>query len=454
MKIIGFPSLPWFLVLGFLLLNTGCVNDPEPDPFEPSAVAEVSQNQLVDWYGLFLELVQYTPGMRPPIVARTAGYIGLSTYESLAPGMSQFQSLSGRLRNWQRGQSLQGDVDWELVVNANMAANLRYFFPTAPKTLLDKINQEEINRQVRLSRNVSPEVEARSIQWGRLLAEQVFQWSATDAFGHELFVNEKLFPISYLPPAGPGFWQPTPPDFTPALLPYFGQCRTFVSTVQGAMPEPPYPYSLDPSSAFYKDAEEVYQTWKTLTPEQFRIAYHWSDDVPGQTAGPVGRMIQLSLQELQDQRVHLEDAAAILAQVGMALNDAAVCGWLSKYQYNVMRPIAFIGAHIDPEFRVVLPITPPFPDYVSGHSIFGAAAAGILERWFGASKPVTDRTHEGLRLPEIVLGTRSFSSYRALAYENAISRIYGGVHFRKACDEGYESGLEVAALLAQLPWEK
>lgn len=454
MKLIGFPPLPYLLVLGALFMVSSCVNDPEPDPFEPSAVAEVPQTQLVDWYGLLLELVQYTPGMRPPVVARNAGYIGLSVYESLAPGMGRFQTLSGRLKNWQRGQNLQGDVDWELVVNANMAANLRNFFPTAPQTLLDKINQEEINRQVRLSRNISPAVEARSIQWGRSIADQVFRWSATDVFGHELFFTEKLFPISYLPPSGPGFWQPTPPDFTPALLPYFGQCRTFVSNLDAALPPPPHPYSLDASSPFYKEAEEVYLAWKQLTPEQFRIAYHWSDDIPGQTAGPAGRMIQLALQEIQDQRVHLENAAVILAQTGMALNDAAVIGWWSKYQYNVMRPIAFISAHIDPEFRVVLPVTPSFPDYVSGHSIFGAAGAGILERWFGASKPVTDRTHEGLRLPEIVLGVRSFPSYKALAYENAISRIYGGVHFRKACEEGYNSGLKIAALVHQLPWEK
>jgi hypothetical protein len=90
-------------------------------------------------------------------------------------------------------------------------------------------------------------------------------------------------------------------------------------------------------------------------------------------------------------------------------------------------------------------ITPPFPEYTSGHSVQSGAAAQVLTDLFG---PVafTDRTHERRGL-----APHSFGSFTDAAHEAAISRLYGGIHFRAACERGVEQGICVGKRVSALP---
>jgi hypothetical protein len=130
----------------------------------------------------------------------------------------------------------------------------------------------------------------------------------------------------------------------------------------------------------------------------------------------------------------LDRAAEAYAKVGIAVADAFISCWRTKFRENLLRPVTYVRSVIDPDWTPLL-ITPPFPEYTSGHSVQSAAAAAVLTDLLG---PVsfTDRTHESRGLP-----ARSFASFNDAAREAAVSRMYGGIHFRAAIDRGLEQGV-------------
>src|SRR5690606_4847015 len=170
--------------------------------------------------------------------------------------------------------------------------------------------------------------------------------------------------------SGPGMWVSTPPNYGPPLQPYWGDNRPFVLPAGDACPvSPPYDYSEQPDSLFYKDALEVYQTVRDLTPEQMAIARFWADDA-GKTSTPPGHWISILNQVLMQEAATLDVAAEAYAKLGMALADSFIVCWHTKFQYNLIRPISYIQAVIDPTWntpQVTDPVTtPPFPEYTSG----------------------------------------------------------------------------------------
>jgi hypothetical protein len=141
--------------------------------------------------------------------------------------------------------------------------------------------------------------------------------------------------------------------------------------------------------------------------------------------------------------IPLDRAREAYAKLGIAVADAFVACWATKYEHNLLRPVTYIRKVIDPSWSTLLP-TPPFPEYTSGHSVQSGAAARVLTDLFG-DVPFEDRTHEARGLP-----TRSSRSFQAAADEAAISRLYDGIHFRSAIARGLEQGACVGALASQL----
>lgn len=140
-----------------------------------------------------------------------------------------------------------------------------------------------------------------------------------------------------------------------------------------------------------------------------------------------GRLVQ------QEQGAPLDRAAEAYARVGMAVADAFISCGSCKYRYNLLRPVTYIQRLTDPRWLPMLP-TPPFPEYASGHSVQAAAAAQVLTDLFGA-RAFTDRTHV-----DRGFAPRTFASFVQAAEEAAISRRYGGIHFRPAIERGLEQG--------------
>jgi hypothetical protein len=281
-----------------------------------------------------------------------------------------------------------------------------------------------------------PGLAQRSERWGRDVAAAVLAWAVRDG-GHDGHLRN--FPADHIPPSGPGAWVPTPPSFLPALQPYWGSNRPFCLASPASCPNgTPTPYSEEVTSRWHAEMLEVYETVNDLTAEQEAIALFWADD-PGVTSTPPGHSISIATQMLRIHHADLLSAAEVYARTGIATADAFIACWHVKYTVNLLRPITAVQALLDPRWggpEHPLPVTtPPFPEYPSGHSVQSAAAAEVFTATFGAEVPFTDATHAARGLP-----ARSFPSFDAAAQEAAISRLYGGIHFRPAIVEGLAQG--------------
>lgn len=410
----------------------------------PLPAAEFDAAVPTAWFDLAQRLIRDTPGYSPPVASRAFGCLGVGLYESLVPGMPDHASLAGTLNELEPlPRTGTGTAyHWPSVANAALAAMTRSLFPTAP----DAIRAEVDHLEARLQGDVPRGILLRSADRGREVAAAVDAWSWSDG-GHEGYLRN--FPSDYVAPAGPGLWAPTPPSFLPALQPYWGENRSMaLDNSLTCDPGPPPPFSTNQQSAFFAEAIEVYETVNGLTPAQREIALFWSDD-PGLTATPPGHSISILGQVLRAQDRSLADAAAAYARLGIAVCDAFIACWRVKYMHNLVRPISYIRSYIDPTWGDPLPLTtPPFPEYTSGHSIQSAAAAEVLSATFG-EMAFTDHTHDARGF-----APRSFGSFAAFAQEAAISRLYGGIHYRSAIGRGLEQGRCVGAMAAALPMRR
>lgn len=207
---------------------------------------------------------------------------------------------------------------------------------------------------------------------------------------------------------------------------------------QRAQLPPPPAFSSKVDSQFYQAALEVYTTVKALTPEQKLIARYWADD-PWLTITPPGHSLAIATQVLEQEEASLEMAAITYAKLGIAVADSFIACWRDKYTWNLIRPLTYIQRNIDATWNkpsITDPvITPPFPSYPSGHASDSAAAMAVLTDLVGANYHFTDRSRE-----DAGFAPRSFDSFMQAAEEAAISRLYGGIHYRFDSEAGLQQG--------------
>ncbi len=253
------------------------------------------------------------------------------------------------------------------------------------------------------------------------------------------------FPREFKLTPGPAHWVPTSKigQQQLPLLPDWGKNRPFAMPSGSTCPLPaPIAYGETPDSEFYKEAKEVYDTVNTLTPEQRIIARFWSDD-PMLSPTPPGHWLFITLSILKK-----EDAASRKPRTrwrGLGSRWRMVYRLLGRQiQARSRAPVTYIKRVIDPKWEPIL-ITPALPEYPSGHSTQSGAAAVALAAVFGDNYAFDDHTHEDDNLP-----VRHFKSFKAAAEEAAISRLYGGIHFRAAIDRGLQQGECIGAYAVKL----
>ena len=329
-----------------------------------------------------------------------------------------------------------------LTVNAALARIIKHLFQNASQANMSEIDALETANKNLYAGRFNEVLIMRSIDYGRLVADAVFNWSISDGGDGGYLRN---FPADYVPEAGIGKWTPTPPLFQSAMLPWWGNNRTMVPANAAGPIDPPGPPEFDtsPGSPFYAAANEVYNTGVHLTMEQNTIAMYWNDG--GGSFFPPGHNVAITLQMIRNRHLNLSQAATLLAKVGIAQNDAAIVCWRSKYRWNLLRPETFIRTYIDASWVTLIP-TPPFPTYTSGHSTFSAAGATILTTELG-NVSFTDSS-------KISYGfsPRSFSNFYEYAQEAAVSRLYGGIHYRFDNKNGFTCGQRIAMNVEQLNW--
>ena len=288
----------------------------------------------------------------------------------------------------------------------------------------------------------SPEKYA-GLHWGEWAANVILLARSTDHSDDE---------PAYAPSATPGEWQPTPPASAPALLPQWPEVACFAMT-SGSQFRPPKMPAL--TSAIY--AFEFNLTKQlgakdspSRTLEQTVIAHFWSDG--SGTVTPPGHWNVIARDVAAHRNLSLAESARLFALLNIAEADAAILCWDCKYAWNFWRPITAIqnadadgnpATEKDANWTPQLP-TPPFPEYTSGHSTFSGAAATVLATFFGSDDIPFTTTSDGL--PGF---SRSYKSFSEAAAEAGMSRIFGGIHFMSANQQGLASGTRMAAYVME-----
>lgn len=415
----------------------------------PAQAATPPQDVVAGWYKLILELVRHTSNYSPPVAARSFAYIGVSAYEAVASGSDKLQSLAGQLNGLKTlpARDKGAAYDDAVILNTVMEFSVAHFFDRTGPTGQHVIKKMAKKMDDEVSQGLAPDVIARSRDYGLKLSQAVFDWSLTDGGAS---VENMGFPLEYKLSDKPGHWVPTSliRQQQVPLLPDWGKVRPFAMPTGSScrLPDPPE-YSEKPDSVFYKEAREVYTTVNTLTDEQRTIARFWSDD-PMLSPTPPGHWINIALIVLDQQKADLPTTVDTVARLGVALADGFIGCWDTKFVYDLIRPISYIKKVMDPKWDALL-VTPPFPEYPSGHSTQSSAAAATMTHIFGDALAFDDSTHaaDGIK-------PRHFANFHAAAEEAAISRLYGGIHFRSAIMRGLEQGECIAKYVNALKTKK
>jgi len=279
-----------------------------------------------------------------------------------------------------------------------------------------------------------------SSRYAKAVSKKILAYAKADRYN-----KISNFP-RYTPLNKEGCWYPTPPGFLPAVEPYFNTVRTMaLDSCSQFMAPPPTAFSSGKKTAFYKLLLQNYNDGKPVTEDQRVIAAFWDcnpfaiqDDghliMSKKKISPGAHWLGITGIACEKAGKRFEETMQIYTWVSVGLMDAFICCWDEKYRSNRIRPETAIRKYIDPQWTPVLQ-TPPFPEYLSGHSVISACSATILTHFFGNNFAYTDSVEVAYGLPP-----RSFTSFTQAAQEAAVSRFYGGIHFMDAIDNGLKVG--------------
>ncbi len=415
------------------------------------------QDVAIAWAEMAIYVTKNTPSNSPTFASRGFGYIGSTMYETIVHGYPGYRSLEGQLNGLLAlpKNDPNSNYDWILSLNAGQSYIQKKIYNQTSDANKEKIDSLEqvIFKQFSGMLN-QEEVAQRSINYGRGVAEAIFQWSLEDG-GHRAYLHN--FDRSISRPAVAGSWEP--PLYGQSfshypLHPNWGKNRTFVKENEFLPTPKMIHYDSSTQSTYYKQFRTVLDKSNSLTPEEKEIALWWNDD-PGETFTPPGHSFYLSTQVLKKENPDLIKCAETLAKVGMAVADAFIDCWKWKYHYFSERPSSFISKNIDERWESFWP-DPPFPAFPSGHATQSAATATVLTDLYGEKFSITDSAHVARRFDElrqVAYKPRTFDSFWQIAQETANSRIYGGIHTPQDNDVGLEQGSKIGRNVNLLKWK-
>lgn len=381
----------------------------------------------------------------PPVASRIYAYTSIAAYEAARHEDSTLISFAGQLKGLEAVPSPDADLEYCFPLAAVQATlqTARVFVFSEAK--LDEFHRATLEKYK--SSNIPDEVFDRSVEYGKQVAQHIIAWSSKDNYK-----QTRSFP-KYSIDKSPSTWKPTPPAYMDAVEPHWNKIRTWgIDSASQFRCDPPPAFSTDPRSEFYKYAYEVYKTKVDLTDEQREIASFWDCNpfvmnVRGHVMfatkkiSPGGHWMNIVHVACEKSGTSFARSAEAYARVAIALADAFIACWDEKYRSLLIRPESFINQHIDSDWVPLLQ-TPPFPEFISGHSTISAAASVTLTDLFGDNFAFTDSTEVEFGMP-----ARSFGSFKQAAEEAAVSRLYGGIHYRIANESGLKMGRQIGAFL-------
>ncbi len=420
--------------LGVSLGSVGCKQQIGAPPTEQSDVQllhdAVHQLSSVMVYDIF----------SPVQASRTYAYASVAAYEAMRPSDTTYHTLAGQLNG--------------LTPFAPPPAGVKISFPLAGTHAFMSVGKSltfsrarmdslRVAMDARFEAKLPADVYKASIAYGDSVAAHVMAWS-----GNDRFKESRGWP-KYSVSQDPSRWVPTPPAYMDAVEPHWGELRPFVmDTGSQFRPLPPLKFEITKSSAFMKEALEVHDVQAKLTDDQRAYVAFWDCNpyvmhVQGHTMFATKKITPgghwMGIVGIAARKANADPlrAAEAYARTSVALADAFISSWDEKFRSSVIRPETVINRYIDEKWEPLLQ-TPPFPEYTSGHSVISNAAAAVLTDMFGDHFAFSDSTEMEYGLPP-----RSFPSFVDAAAEAALSRLYGGIHYRRAVEQGSVQGKRV-----------
>jgi len=425
------------IVIGLMLMLTcfyglaelpGWKSKTENAEYIHRAIKEITDVMVYDIYS-------------PPVAARTYAYISVAAYETLINEKPGYISLAGQLHG------LQSSPPPEPGKECSYALAAVHAILTVGKALViseKKVDDYEAAMMEEFKKDGIPaDVFDNSIAYGKKMADYILYWVKKDNY------NQTRSLPAYSVKEDSASWKPTPPVYMKAVEPNWNKIRTFIiDSAQEFIPVKSASFSIDTASQFYKQVMEVYKQGNKNTPEEEAIANFWDCNpfkvnqrghvmFAVKKISPGGHWINITRLVCQKANAGPVESAEAYALVAVTVNDCFIATWNEKYKSVVLRPETYINQYIDPQWRPVLQ-TPPFPEYVSAHSVISSGASIVLAKLFGSHFSFTDSTETEFGLP-----ARHFNSFYDASKEAGISRYYGGIHYLPAVKYGLELGSEI-----------
>lgn len=265
--------------------------------------------------------------------------------------------------------------------------------------------------------------------------------------------DQNMFVFDYMQGTEPGEWRFTP-GFPLAFAPNWGEVTPFVLKKSSQFrARPPFHLASQKYAADYNEIKQIggngTSTPSTRTPDQTEIGLFWVESSP-LAWNRLARAISA------ERGFDLWENARLFGLLNLAMADGYIASWETKYHYRFWRPVTAIrlgdddgnpATQGDPDWTPLVQ-TYPMPDHDSGHATQGGVAAEILKQVFGtddiAFTACSTTLPAGQNCQDATPVLRSYTSFSQAADENAVSRIYIGIHFRRAVEEGVRHGRKIS----------
>lgn len=436
MKTFITKPLQYFVLLVFsLFLLPGCQEQEIIKPVDDEVLHQ-NQDQLT-------EVIIYDV-FSPPVASRIYAYSSLASYEAIRFAKPGYPSMAALLKGFDPLPEPEKGKQYNYTLAATKA-----FFSVVHKVVfsLDSLKSYEDNVFSSFKNSLDDSTYNRSVAFGDSIAKVIIARSLKDNY-----ISSRGKP-KFIGSNEPGKWRPTPPDYLDAVEYCWGSMSAFaIDSTFFESHQQPFEFNMEPGTDYYRQVLELYEITRNLTDEQKEIARYWDDNpfvmehyghamFGNKKITPGGHWMGIAAIACKQTKADEVKTAQTYALTAIAMFDSFITCWDSKYKANTVRPITVINESLDRQWQPLLQ-TPPFPEYPSGHSSITRAAATVLTHLFGddfAFMDTSDLKYIGMK--------REFKSFIAAANEASISRLYGGIHYRKSIDDGALEGKKVGEML-------
>ena len=386
-------------------------HDLPPAPRGGSYPAPDSENPFAD---------PEFPFANPPYAARAYSYVAVAQFEALKAAWF-YKYLYNRpspsivdngIKALMPASELPAYPSEDAVLSGVTAELLKLLFPTDLEEITTKAGEERLAAQLG-GRATASDV-AAGLALGKAVAAIFTARAASDGMKNAVGTPAQWQAFADAAAAkGEVPWHSLEQPPRPPMLPNFGKVRTWMMTPTDIVNERPSAPPSAHSAQMQQELAEVKSSVENLTRDQLATVYKWSDGAS--SYAPPGHWNAIAADYVRDAHWSEVRAARAFALLNMALHDAAVGCWDAKFSYFNPRP-----SQLDPSIKTLIGL-PNFPSYTSGHSTFSAAAAVVLSYLFPSGE----------------------ASFGAMRDEAALSRLYGGIHYRSDIETGKTHGARI-----------